>query len=641
MPPHNQTFGSAWKDGGHGPDLTVAGLFLLTLLLGLFGILGNRRVVDLTPRLQARLLLDSGENRGNSAGSALRTDSSWVFHYRLAPGFAFPFSGIVLELDSAALPQGLNFEPFERLEFLSRFKHRGDAFVRIWAYSRRAGSNGDASAPNESLVKLTGDWTEQSVRWSAFRLPNWWVVQNSLSAQEQVPRFDRVHKIAFVSPELNDSRDSGTLEIARIRLVGEWVRPERLILSMLLLWVGWAATFLVSRLRAWMDQARRETDRADQATQAAEAKSQFLATMSHEIRTPLNGLTVPAQLLLQTALDDEQKGHVQTIVDSSQHLMAVVQDALDFAKIEAGRIELERIPFSIPQAFDAVRGLFEPQARAKGVTLDTAIDPALPQVVMGDPLRLRQVLMNLVSNAMKFTAEGGVSLAAVALLDGRMEIRVRDTGIGIDATGLERLFRRYSQAERSTSRNFGGTGLGLSIAQGLVQAMGGRIEVASVPGHGSTFSFSIRVEEGTLEDDVCLPESPVDLVGRRILVVDDDRVNRKVARALLEKAGCLASVAEDGSQALERLREGEYNLLLLDLHMPGLDGFEVAKAIRSPGQDGAANAERAGIPIVAMTADALQDVRRRCLEAGMNGVVTKPFRQEQLLAEIARCIRPD
>ncbi|MEK7394711.1 MAG: ATP-binding protein, partial [Fibrobacterota bacterium] len=339
--------------------------------------------------------------------------------------------------------------------------------------------------------------------------------------------------------------------------------------------------------------------------------------------------------------------HVETILESGNKLAAILQDALDYSKIEAGKLELEHVPFSIERALVSVKRIFEPKAREKGLVLETWLDPELPSAVLGDPLRLRQVLMNLVSNAIKFTENGTIRIEAKrmarsAATSTEIDIfyRVSDTGIGMDPAASNRLFRRYTQLESSTSRRYGGTGLGLSISQGLVQAMGGKIELESAVGKGSSFFFTVTVESAEADHEEETNFFPTfEALKPRILVADDNRVNRKVADAMLVKLGCEVTLASSGKQAISILESSPFDLILMDCHMPEMDGFDASRIIRSwSTETDEIKRSASTTPIVALTADVLPGIRERCLDAKMNGMISKPFRQEELAKEIARWI---
>jgi PAS domain S-box-containing protein len=386
----------------------------------------------------------------------------------------------------------------------------------------------------------------------------------------------------------------------------------------------------------------------DAAEAASRAKGDFLANMSHEIRTPMNGIIGMSQLALEAPTEAERQEHMQIVKQSAESLLDIINDILDFSKIEAGKLAVEQVPFDLRESVTLGLHALRLRAQEKGLALICEVADAVPRQVVGDPTRLRQVLVNLIGNAIKFTARGKVQLDITAGAPGTegvpVRFTVRDTGIGIAPDKLDSIFDAFSQADTSTTRKYGGTGLGLTITQRLVTLMGGQLRVLSQPGQGATFEVALTMG---LAPSVPEPRpAPTARAGPaavdpgaalRVLLVEDHPVNQKLATHLLQRWGHRVTLAQNGQEALDAVGSGQdFDLLLMDMQMPLMDGIEATRQIR------ALEAQRGwrAVPIIAMTANAMQGDRDECLAAGMNDYLSKPMRPDELSDKLALWARP-
>ena len=494
-----------------------------------------------------------------------------------------------------------------------------------------------------------GKWNPATARVSFRVLPPWWLSWWAISAGVILLGLSarclwawRVRSILGRQLELERAVEDRTrkLVLEQRHALKEKARAER-------------EKAIVEKQKVEIEHLLRESQ------QAARAKSEFLANMSHEIRTPLNGIMGMTELVLQSTLSEDQADCLRLVKVSADSLLIVINDILDFSKIEAGKLDLDSREFDLAELLRDTLAPLEMVARQKGLALWQRLAPAAPALLVGDPGRLRQVLLNLVGNAVKFTETGSVGIVAEeedishnpggvpsgsggvpsgappcqGLCDGmrRFHFQIRDTGIGIPPEKQTLIFEPFRQADGSTSRRHGGTGLGLSICRRLVSMMGGRIWVESQPGAGSTFHFTIasaapppRQAAPPAETEIQLP------AGLRVLLAEDNMVNQTLTRRMLEKAGCAVVCALDGHQAVEACVRDRFDVVLMDLQMPHMDGFEATAELRR--REAISGGHRL---IVALTANAIKGDRERCLAAGMDGYVTKPMKWAELLRAIA------
>ncbi len=456
--------------------------------------------------------------------------------------------------------------------------------------------------------------------------------------------FEELAVAATDTPLLEESRDERVKWLAdRVRTHrtgdGEW---ERSFANGLVVRVrdrrtadgGVVSVFHdVTAAERRLEQARANAEAANQA------KSQFLATMSHEIRTPLNAVLGLNELMLHSTLDSQQRRHAELIGSSGRLLLALINDILDVSRIEAGHMQLNAAPFGVRSAGEGVVALMRERALAKGLALRFEMRPNEDAQLFGDAIRIQQILFNLVGNAIKFTESGSVKVAIavepVAGADVTLRLEVSDTGIGIPASAMPTLFDRFTQADSTTMRRYGGSGLGLAITREIVQLMGGTIETTSAPGLGSRFVIALPSRRVERAEPVAAAAAPGEAApprpALRILVAEDNDVNQILISALLARMGHVVHLVANGALAVEAVRRGDYDLVLMDLQMPGMDGMEATQAIRALG------APHASLPIIAMTANAFDEDRQACLAAGMDDYVAKPIDVDELARAIARC----
>lgn len=386
----------------------------------------------------------------------------------------------------------------------------------------------------------------------------------------------------------------------------------------------------LKRYKENLEQAKEEAEKS------SKVKSEFLANMSHEIRTPISGILGVVDLLKSSSLTHQQKDYVNIIESSTDLLLTIINDILDLSKIEAGKMTLEQIPFDIRKNLEDVLALFKTKVKEKNLYMNLEVDDEVPKVLIGDPVRIKQIYMNLISNAIKFTDSGGITvrLKVKNADDSKVQLmsEVIDTGIGIDKDSRERLFKAFSQADLSTTRKHGGTGLGLAISQNLTIMMNGYIGVDSEPGKGSDFYFTLRLKKGKPEQLRKKSEDKYEQKFHdeqfRVLLVEDNKINQKVSNMLLRQLKQKVDIAENGRAALEKMKEKPFDVVFMDIHMPLMDGYEATEKIRELEQEN----NRIASYIVAVTANAVPEDKEKCLNIGMDDYISKPFKKETLVS---------
>jgi PAS domain S-box-containing protein len=389
------------------------------------------------------------------------------------------------------------------------------------------------------------------------------------------------------------------------------------------------------------EEAKSVADRARiVAEDAVKAKQQFLSNMSHEIRTPMNAIIGFTKVVLKTELSLKQQEYLMAIKTSGDALIVLINDILDLAKVDAGKMDFEQTPFKLAMSLSAMLHLFEPKVQEKNLLLVKDYDKRIPEVLIGDPVRLHQIILNLVSNAVKFTSKGEIVVSAKVLKEDEAEVTIEfavcDTGIGIEEAKLKNIFENFQQATSGTSRLFGGTGLGLAIAKQLVEAQGGAIGVKSQPNEGTTFSFTLTFLKTNTKTEIetALTGLDPEIVNAKILVVEDIALNQLLMRTLLEDFGFECDIVPNGKIAIEKLQAGSYDIILMDLQMPEMNGFEATEFIR--------NRMNSRIPIIALTADVTTSDMTRCKAVGMDDYISKPVDERILYSKIAGLLKkPD
>jgi signal transduction histidine kinase/CheY-like chemotaxis protein len=373
-----------------------------------------------------------------------------------------------------------------------------------------------------------------------------------------------------------------------------------------------------------------------QLEESMAVKEQFLANMSHEIRTPMNAIVGFTELLQQTELNEEQQQYVDAVRSSGQNLLVIINDILDFSKIQSGKINLETTSMNLRVMMETVMAMMHPKASGKKINLSFYIQENIPALLLGDPIRLSQVLINLIDNGIKFTEEGEVRISVYLISENektvKLKFEIRDTGIGIPEDKLSSIFDGFTQASNETTRKYGGTGLGLAISKQLIELQNGSLQVESEINTGSIFTFNITFEKNVLsakEKNHAVQQFYTSLTGIHILLVEDNELNQMLVQKMMNEVKCKVEVAENGRVAIQKIEKTFFDIILMDIGLPGIDGYEVTQHIRNK-----LSPPQSAIPIIAVTAHALKGEEEKCLSAGMNGYISKPFNKEELFEKI-------
>lgn len=449
----------------------------------------------------------------------------------------------------------------------------------------------------------------------------------------QLNKNEKVRAKAYIPVSTSDNKVIGVLAIASISY-DQFTQETISLLKFMCALVGEVYTNILLTME--QKRIKRNLQYAlSEANAAKEAKANFLAKMSHEIRTPMNGIIGMSGLLERTILDSKQKKYLDAISTSSNHLLALINDILDISKIEAEEFTLENRAFNLKDLVEKNCFSLNFQAIKKGIQLKLDLDPKLPQMVMGDSLRIGQVLINLVNNAIKFTEEGSVTVSASTLRtnplkkEALIRFSVKDTGLGIDKNNLSKIFDRFKQEDDSVSRKFGGSGLGLAIAKEIITHHGGKIWVESTKGEGSDFIFEINfaIAENAVRVSNEAEKKIYNLKRARVLLVEDNKINSHLATMILKDNKAIVDHAFSGMEAISKVKEAQYDIILMDINMPMMNGFEATDVLR--------NKMNLDVPIIALTANSEGEMRDKCINAGMNDYLPKPFRYNELVQKVA------
>ncbi len=620
-------------------EAAVLALLLFTFAAIQFQELFTAKTLSITPfnRSFYTPYAYGDDTSGGKSTATMDPNRALKWSCELRPGYAYPFCGYGILFAQSGHHQGLDLTKFQQVTIKFRYTGIGDKLqIGVINEPRDGGASG-ARKPNQIQFPVRQGQQTVTLNLGDLVVAEWWAAGQKDSKAAAIPQIDNVTALE-IQPGAAAAIGHHEFVVESITLDGKQISQAQYYLLLLCAWVLLIAAFLVRRFvqvrRRFEQRHERHVQERQQlevaktvAESASAAKSAFLANMSHELRTPLNAILGYAQLLERENLTERQAGAAKTIHQSGVHLLTLITDILDLSKIEAGRLELQKANFDLKACIKGVADMMRIPAQEKGLSFVCALGEELPVTVAGDEKRLRQVLINLLGNAIKFTASGQVSLAVSACATG-LRVEVRDTGIGMEAEHLPRIFDTFEQVGSAESRA-SGTGLGLSISRQIVELMGGRIEVESERGEGSRFWFEVPLEIVSALPAALQIARPA-ITGysgarRRLLVIDDDEANRTLLLAMLAELGFNTASASDGRSGVDSVLESPPDLVLIGLKMPVMDGFEAMRRLR-------AVPELGDLPIVAFSADAAPANAARAIEAGANVFLPSPIQTTELMA---------
>ncbi len=621
-------------------DVFLLILALFSLGLYLWQQFGMNLRLQIDPVANTPFLFDDNDYGGTSISNLTLEDGYIEFSCDTKPTtFTFPFCSVNIPLYPAGAEASFNISDYDEIKIALEFSSELRDTVLVYLQNDETGFDGNqVIRANMSILTPENEYKEYRLPLDDFFLPSWWVFDHLGRVPDFEPKFDNVRRIQIST---GDSRIPRTImmRIHSIELTGKWINDDELFTLLVAIWsiyvlvvIAFKVAGLSKSRQEAADKAQELKDLNEALEQAANAKDMFLANMSHEIRTPMNGIYGSLQLLTQRDHNPEDQELIDRAITSTRTLLTIVNDILDFSKIEANKLQLESTPFSLKNTIDSIVSDFQPAASEKGLTLNCEYDDNLWDNWEGDPVRIKQVLLNLMSNAIKFTQQGSVKLSVVTSPHKNSQsmndvlLTVTDTGIGMSDNAIAKLFSRFEQADNSTTRKYGGTGLGMSITYSLVELMNGTINVESVPNEGSSFTVKLPLHRSKVKpQDIDSNQdirSPI-ISDSRILIAEDNPVNMVLLKKMLADSQATIYEAHNGAEAIELCRMYQPDLIFMDIQMPIMDGKDACMKLKSEGFQS---------PIIAFTANVLEHEVAEYSMAGFDGHLAKPVEINKLYA---------